>query len=195
MSRVSLQCIHGGEFEGIPPTGNEIALDAYTVFRLVEGRIAEEWEIIDELGMMRQIEVDLSPEEAVRSRSEALVAAESAQDVEGALAFYAEDSVVQAPGAPQVQGRAAIGDLYRNFGGFEGGQLKEFSSTRSYLQVSAAGDIAYEYGVNRMVLAGPDGELLDMGKYLAVWKKLGGDWYVAAISFTSDAPAPLALER
>jgi len=63
VSRVSLRCVHGGELEGIPPTGKEIALDAYTVFRLVDGRIAEEWEIIDELGMMRQIGMDLVPAE------------------------------------------------------------------------------------------------------------------------------------
>jgi len=64
VSRVSLQCVHGGELEGIPPTGNEIELDAYTVFRLVDGRIAEEWEIIDELGMMRQIGMELTPGQA-----------------------------------------------------------------------------------------------------------------------------------
>jgi steroid delta-isomerase-like uncharacterized protein len=61
VSRVSLRCVHGGELEGIQPTGNEIALDAYTVFRLVDGRIAEEWEIIDELGMMQQIGMELVP--------------------------------------------------------------------------------------------------------------------------------------
>jgi steroid delta-isomerase-like uncharacterized protein len=64
VSRVSLQCVHGGEFEGLPPTGREIALDAYTVFRLVDGKIAEEWEIIDELGMMRQIGMELTPGQA-----------------------------------------------------------------------------------------------------------------------------------
>ena len=64
MSRVSLRCVHGGEFEGLPPTGKEIALDAFTVFRLVDGRIAEEWEIIDELGMMQQIGMELTPGQA-----------------------------------------------------------------------------------------------------------------------------------
>ena len=64
MSRVSLRCVHGGEFEGLPPTGREIELDAFTVFRLVDGRIAEEWEIIDELGMMQQIGMELTPGQA-----------------------------------------------------------------------------------------------------------------------------------
>ncbi len=99
---------------------------------------------------------------------------------------------MQGAGVPQIQGKEAIGDLYRQY--FEGGQLKEFTGTTSYLEVSAAGDLAYEYGVNRSVLAGPEGDLLDMGKYLLVWKNINGEWFVAALSFTSDAPAPVPLE-
>ena len=138
-------------------------------------------------------QVDIAAEtEAVRARSEGIVAAEAAFDVEAALTFWAEDAIAQGAGIPQIQGQEAIGDLYRQF--FEGGQLKEFSGTTSYLEVSAAGALAYEYGVNRFVLAGPEGDLLDMGKYLGVGKKIDGEWYVAALSFTSDAPAPVPLQ-
>ena len=45
-----------------------------------------------------------------------------------------------------------------------------------------------------MVLAGPEGDLLDMGKYLVVWKKTDGEWFVQALSFTSDTPAPVPLK-
>jgi ketosteroid isomerase-like protein len=138
-------------------------------------------------------QIDIAAEtEAVRARSEGVVAAESALDVTAALTFWAEDAIVQGAGMPQIQGKEAIGDLYRQY--FEGGQVKEFSGTTSYLEVSAGGDLAYEYGVNRFVLAGPEGDLLDMGKYLAVWKKINGEWFVAALSFTSDAPAPVPLQ-
>ena len=140
-------------------------------------------------------QVDVAAEtEAVRIRSEGVVAAESAQNVAEALTFYAEEAIVQPAGAPQVQGKEAIGDLYRQYGGFETGQLKEFSGTTSHIEVSAAGDLAYEYGVNRMVLAGPEGDLLDVGKYLLIWKKINGEWFVAALSYSSDSPVPIALE-
>jgi hypothetical protein len=33
-----------------------------------------------------------------------------------------------------------------------------------------------------------------MGKYLAVWKKIDGEWYAAALSFTSDAPTPVPMD-
>ena len=52
----------------------------------------------------------------------------------------------------------------------------------------------YEYGVNRIVLAGPEGDLLDVGNYLAVWRKIDGEWFVSALSFTSDAPASVPME-
>ena len=63
MSRVTMRCTHKGELEGIPPTGKVITISAFTVFRLVDGKIAEEWEILDELGMMHQLGLELKPKE------------------------------------------------------------------------------------------------------------------------------------
>ncbi len=137
--------------------------------------------------------VDVTAEtEAVRARSDGIVGAEAALDVEGSLGFYAEDAIVQAAGAPQIQGREAIAGMYRQF--FESSQLKEFSAKGSHLTVSRGGDLAYEYGVNRTVLADPEGDLLDVGKYLLVWKKINGEWFITALSFTSDTPAPVPFQ-
>ncbi|MDH3292558.1 MAG: DUF4440 domain-containing protein [Gemmatimonadota bacterium] len=129
---------------------------------------------------------------AVQARSQGIAAAEAAQDTEAALAYWAEDAIAQGAGSPQGQGHEAIRALYSRL--FGAGQLKEFEGITSHLEVSQAGDLAYEYGVNRFVLAGTDGDLLDIGKYLAIWKKIDGEWYVAALSFTSDAPAPVSVQ-
>jgi steroid delta-isomerase-like uncharacterized protein len=64
MTRVTLRFVHKGELEGIPPTGNAVTMSAFTVFRLVDGKIAEEWEIFDELGMMMQLGMEVRPKEA-----------------------------------------------------------------------------------------------------------------------------------
>ena len=128
--------------------------------------------------------------ENVRARSRELVAAEVAQDTEAALAFWAEDGVAQPAGTPQVKGLDEIRALYDGF--FR--QIKRFESIPSHLEVSQGGDLAYEYGVNRIVVSGPEGDLLDLGKYLVVWKKIDGEWFVAALSFTSDAGAPAPVE-
>jgi len=131
-------------------------------------------------------------QEALRARSQAVAAAEAARDVEAAVAFYAEDAVVHLEGAPQIEGQEAIGEMYRQW--FSG--LKEFSGTTSHLALSHSGDLAYEYGINHMVTAGPEGDLPGVGKYLVVWKKVDGEWRIAALSVTTDPPpAPAGGER
>jgi len=139
-------------------------------------------------------QVDVTAEtEAVRARSNGLLGAEGALDVEGSLAFYAEDAIVQPAGAPQFQGRDANAKSYRQF--FEDSQLKEFYGKGSHITVSQSGDLAYEYGVTRTVLAGPEGDLVDVGKYLLVWKKIDGEWLVVVLTFSSDAPAPALVNK
>ena len=63
MTRLTTRGVHKGELAGIPPTGNEFTGSQFTVFRLVNGKIAEEWEIFDELGMMMQLGMELKPKE------------------------------------------------------------------------------------------------------------------------------------
>jgi ketosteroid isomerase-like protein len=136
--------------------------------------------------------IDLTAvEQTLHQRSDSLQAAETAMDVERSITFWAEDAIIQGGGSPQIQGREAITALYRQF--FTTGMLKSLTGTSSSLTVAASGDLAYEVGVNRMVLTGKDGDLLDMGKFLLVWKKVDSTWYVAALSFTSDAPAPVPV--
>jgi steroid delta-isomerase-like uncharacterized protein len=65
-SRVSLSGTHKGEFDGLPPTGKVFTANASTVFRLVGGKIVEEWEIFDELGLMHQLGMELRPKEETR---------------------------------------------------------------------------------------------------------------------------------
>ena len=63
MTRVKMTGTHKGDFEGIPPKGKILTLSAFTVFRFIDGKIAEEWEILDELGMMSQLGMELKPKE------------------------------------------------------------------------------------------------------------------------------------
>lgn len=65
MSRVRLQGYHRGDLEGLPATGKKFSITFCTVFRLHKGKIEEEWEIIDELGLMQQLGMKLIPREKV----------------------------------------------------------------------------------------------------------------------------------
>ena len=63
MTRATLSAVHMGELDGIPPTGNSVKLSGFTVFRLVDGKIAEEWEAWDWWGLYQQLGMELKPKE------------------------------------------------------------------------------------------------------------------------------------
>jgi len=46
---------HTGDFLGVPPSGNKIALDVTEIFRVENGQLVEAWDQWDRLGLMQQI--------------------------------------------------------------------------------------------------------------------------------------------
>ena len=54
-TRFTAQGTHDGNLFGTPPTGRNVELSGITVSRCVDGRIAEEWELVDALGAFQQI--------------------------------------------------------------------------------------------------------------------------------------------
>jgi ketosteroid isomerase-like protein len=120
-----------------------------------------------------------------------IVAFEAAKDTESSVAFYTDDAIIQVAGAPQIRGREAISDLYRSL--FDEDQLTSFEAASSHIETS--GHLGLDYGTYRMVMAGSDGDLIDAGKYLAVWKRISGEWFISVLSFTSDTPAPDAAAQ
>jgi steroid delta-isomerase-like uncharacterized protein len=55
---------HEGEFMGIPPTGNKVEFGGITITRIENGKIVEEREEGDMLGLMQQLGMELKPKEA-----------------------------------------------------------------------------------------------------------------------------------
>ena len=53
--RWSFRGTHEGELMGIPPTGERVTITGITVDRLSGGKIEEEWNIFDQLGLLRQL--------------------------------------------------------------------------------------------------------------------------------------------
>jgi steroid delta-isomerase-like uncharacterized protein len=46
---------HRGELMGIEATGNSIEVEAISIFRMADGKIAEEWTVWDALGLLQQV--------------------------------------------------------------------------------------------------------------------------------------------
>ena len=54
-TRYTIRGRHDGELMGARPTGRDVAFTGITVSRCHDGRIAEEWELVDTMGLLRQI--------------------------------------------------------------------------------------------------------------------------------------------
>ena len=46
---------HKGEFMGLPPTGKKITSKAVDIYRVVDGKLAEYWNVTDTLSIFKQI--------------------------------------------------------------------------------------------------------------------------------------------
>lgn len=53
-----------GEVMGIPPTGKSVRVDAQSVLRFRDGKIAEHWAVWDTLGFLQQLGVVPAPQQA-----------------------------------------------------------------------------------------------------------------------------------
>jgi predicted ester cyclase len=48
---------HTGAFQGIPPTGKEATLTSTDIYRIVDGKIVEQWTEANMLSLMQQLGV------------------------------------------------------------------------------------------------------------------------------------------
>ncbi len=132
---------------------------------------------------MAPLQSVLRIEAEVRAASERLISHEKGKDYETVVSVYAPDAVLQVANLPQLEGREAIFEAYREFfsdvGEMVGGPTK----------IIAAGscDMAVEYGWNRIVFETPDGPVEVPGKYSRGWKKTEGAWQVVVQTYSPDA--------
>jgi predicted ester cyclase len=54
-TRSTISGKHDGELMGLPPTGREVTFSCLTISRCRSGKIEEEWELADSVGLLRQL--------------------------------------------------------------------------------------------------------------------------------------------
>lgn len=54
-TRYTIRGSHDGDLMGTPPTGRDVEFIGLTVSRCHDGKIVEEWELVDTVGLLRQI--------------------------------------------------------------------------------------------------------------------------------------------
>lgn len=122
-------------------------------------------------------------EQAVRDRDAYWNTLFVAKDLDGVAGMYAPDATFMPPGSPPVQGAAAIRASWAPFIHAPGFRLV---LTPDQVTSSASGDLVIDRGHYVSAVAGaPE----DHGKYVVVWKKVGGVWKPFHDIFNSDLPA------
>jgi len=69
VARWRSRATHQGEYMGIPPSGKEVEFTGISVYRIEAGKIAESWNVEDQLGLMQQIGAIPEPEQSEEATS------------------------------------------------------------------------------------------------------------------------------
>jgi uncharacterized protein (TIGR02246 family) len=131
--------------------------------------------------------VDTSADEqAIRGQVARWLQLVKAKDAAGIAELYAEDGAVMPPNAPIGKGRTAIQQTWASIMRTPGFSL---TFVPEEIVLSSSRDLALDRGTYRLTMAPHGATQTDTGKYVVVWRKIGGDWKAVADIFNSDLPA------
>ena len=114
------------------------------------------------------------------------MAAFNAKDAAKVAALYTEDATLNAPNEPAAHGRKGVQEWAKKNIDQGAGNLV-LTPTESAI----SGNVAYETGTYAITIAPPGQKpITDKGKYLIVFKQIGGKWLIAHDTYNSDLPPP-----
>ena len=119
--------------------------------------------------------------QAIEAANEAFMTAFAARDAGALAAMYTEDGKLLPPNAPILEGRAAIQAFWQAVM-----DMGVASANLEIQEVDAQGNTAVEVSFYTLYLA--DGTVADTGKYIVVWKRMSGQWYLHRDIFNSSQP-------
>ena len=126
-----------------------------------------------------------SPDEAgIRAQTTAWEKAFTAGDAKALAALYTEDAILMPPGAPPVNGRAAIQEFF----------VKDVAAAKAAgavftlnpkTDVGVSGNMGWESGTYKVTVKGA---VVETGKFLSVSRKKDGKWLYLRDTWNADAP-------
>ena len=116
--------------------------------------------------------------------AKALADAFNEKDAAKVAAFYAEDAVLMPASRPMVKGRANIEAEHK--------RLLERGATNLQIrpmESMVAGNHAFEAGTVSVTIMSRGAAVTERGKYVLVYKRVGGEWRIAYDCFNDDQPS------
>jgi ketosteroid isomerase-like protein len=138
------------------------------------------------LGISRAQKADIrADEQAIRKLDQEWSAALGAKDIAKGVSYYAEEASAFPYNAPIATGKEQIKTLFTGLMSLPGFALS-FTPTR--IEVSKAGDVAYDIGTFLLTTNDAKGNPTSTpGKYVVVWKKQADkNWKAVADIFNTD---------
>jgi ketosteroid isomerase-like protein len=125
---------------------------------------------------------------AIQSLDEQWSATAARNDLEGTVAFYADDAVLLPPNAPIATDRKSIRESWAGLLGPNTAVAWKVSK----VEVAKSGELGYLYGTYSLSIQDPKGgpPVRDTGKIVEIWKKQeDGKWKCIVDTYNSDLPA------
>lgn len=126
---------------------------------------------------------DAAVRAAVEAGNKKFSALAASKDAAGLAALYTTDAEALPPNGDVVKGRPAIQAMWK--GVLDSGVTGVDLATA---EVEAQGPLAFEVGT--YVIKVKDGAVADRGKYVVVWKKVGGQWLLHRDIWNTSQPPP-----
>ncbi len=108
---------------------------------------------------------------------------QAADSADTFVSFLTADASVYAPGLPVTSGVDAIRKMFTEMSAAPGFSL---AWTPSKANVGSGGDMGYTTGAYSATMGGAT----EKGKYVTLWRKVGGQWKVAEDIFNADGAEP-----
>ncbi len=130
---------------------------------------------------------------AIQTLDEQWSAKAARNDLDGTVAFYADDAVLLPPNAPIATDRKSIRESWTGLLG----PNTAVSWKVSRVEAAKSGELGYLYGTYSLSIQDPKGgpPVRDTGKLVEIWKKQAdGKWKCIVDTYNSDLPAAPAPE-
>ena len=121
--------------------------------------------------------------DAIAAGDENFMATFNRGDAAGLAALYTENGQLLPPNSDFAAGRQAIQAFWQ-----AAMDMGTKSVKLEIVEVEGCGNTAYEVG--KYTLRGEEGQVLDTGKYLVIWKQEDGQWKLHRNIWNSSMPAP-----